>query len=71
MGDSYRTVTATLRQRRANAIMVDHPRVRGWVSIPRSLLHAADDLKIDKGGIDEEITFRLREWKAESLGLAG
>lgn len=71
MADEYRTVTAILRQRRANAIMIEHQMRPGWVSVPRSLIHGADDLKIGGYGIDEEITFRLRDWKAEQLGLAG
>jgi hypothetical protein len=72
MSDSYRPVTVTLRQRRANAIMVEVPRKQGWQTIPRSLLHASDDLKFDRGEhqVDTEITIRIRDWKAEELGLA-
>lgn len=72
MNDSYRTVTCTLRQRRASAIMVEVKNRPGWHSIPRSCLHGADDLKLDRGAleIDSEITIRVQDWKAEQEGLA-
>lgn len=69
MSDPYRTIIVKLKQRRPNWIGVEAK--NGWHSIPRSLLHAADDIKIDReGGIDEEIAIRVREWKAEQLGIA-
>jgi len=70
VSDRYRTVTAKLKGVRTNSIFVERPRASGDASIPRSLIHAADDLKLDRAVIDEEITFRLRAWKAEEIGLA-
>lgn len=73
MSDRYRTVTATIKQIRANAIMVEVKGRQGWASIPRSLLHSADDFRMDvlalgPDGIEQ--TFRVMEWKAEQVGLA-
>lgn len=67
----YRTVTAIYRGRTSAAFFVEKPRQRGAeVSIPRSLLHSADDLKVDGLTRGDEFTFRLREFKAEELGFA-
>jgi hypothetical protein len=71
MSDNYRTVTCVLRQVRDNSIMVDHPRIQGWVSVPRSLLHYTDDRLVEVAEVGKDITIRVREWKAEELGLAG
>ena len=72
MTDHYRTVTARLRGIRPNSVFVDRPasRGRGEISIPRSLIHGADDRAIEGRFVGEEITFRLAEWKAEELGFA-
>lgn len=70
MSDSYRIVTTRLRGVREKAIFVDKPKARGEVSIPRSLIHGADDLKIEGHFIGEEITFRLMDWKSEEIGWA-
>ena len=72
MSDDYRTVTTRLRAIRPNSIFVDRPATRGpgEVSIPRSLIHGADDRAIEGHFIGETITFRLAEWKAEELGFA-
>lgn len=72
MSDDYRIVSVKLKGVRQNSIFVEHPRQQRDVSIPRSLLHAGDDLRIgrlDFGDVGHEITFRMREWKAEELGL--
>ncbi|ESW92971.1 hypothetical protein NKL07_22160 [Mesorhizobium sp. C280B] len=73
MSDAYRTVTALVRQVRENSIMVEVASRQGWQSIPRSLIHGADEIKLDRidfSGHGQEHTFRLMEWKAEELGLA-
>jgi hypothetical protein len=70
MSDQYRIVTVLLRGVRENSIFVaklTDPNLH--ISVPRSLLHGADDLKMPRSKIDTEITFRLRDWKAEELGL--
>ena len=67
--DDYRIVTATVRGVRPNSFFVDRPDGRGEVSIPRSLIHGADDRKLDGLFAGEAFTFRLRAWKAEELGL--
>lgn len=71
-GDDYRLVTVKVRTVRPQSIFVDKPASRGSgeVSVPRSLIHAADDTKLDGLFAGEEITLRLREWKAEELGFA-
>lgn len=74
MSDSYRIVTAKVRQVRENSIMVEVPNRQGWHAIPRTLLRGDDDLKMDRltvGPDGIEQTFRVLEWKAEALGLAG
>lgn len=71
-GDEYRVVTARFRGISASrlAIFIDRPRAPGKVTVPRSLLHGGDDVKVDGLKAGAEFTFRLREWKAEELGLA-
>ena len=72
--DKYRTVTACVTGVRASSIFIERPHGPGETSIPRSLIHAADDLKLDSltiGRNGTRHTFRLMEWKAEALGLAG
>jgi len=82
-GDEYRTVTATILRVSANSFEIRTPPTRiesrtpgARTSIPRSLLHGADDRYIEtmlpRGEVEPfEWTFRLVEWKAEQLGLAG
>jgi hypothetical protein len=71
MTDGYRAVSVILRQRRPSSIMVESSSRQGWLSVPRSVLHGADDLKLDReGGLDEEITIRVREWFAERESMA-
>lgn len=70
MTDSYRTVTATFRHLTKGAFFIDRPREAGEVSIPRSLIHAADDAKLAGLFDGDEFTFRLRAWKAEEIGLS-
>jgi hypothetical protein len=70
MPDSYRTVTAIIRQVRRASIMVESR--RGWQPIPRSLIHGADEFRLDRlcvGDDGIEHTFRLFAWKAEEIGL--
>lgn len=70
MSDDYVTVTTVLRTVRDKSIYVDRrlgdPET---VCIPRSLLFGGDDLKVAEGGIGCEVTFRVRRWKADELGL--
>jgi len=70
MTDAYRTVTATFRHLTRAAFFVDRPHGPGQVPIPRSLIHAADDARLEGLFDGETITFRLRAWKAEEVGLA-
>ncbi len=73
MSDTYRTVTTLVRQVRENSIMIEVASRQGWQSVPRSLIHGADDFKLDRidfSGRGQNHTFRLIEWKAEELGLA-
>lgn len=71
MSESYRIVTTRFRgiSPSGKAIFVDRP-IAGQVSIPRSLIHGADDLKLNRYSDGDEITFRLMEFKAEELGFA-
>lgn len=69
--DEYRIVTATVLSVGAKAFRLAL-RSGGEAWVPRSVIHGADDAKIDdlKPGRGKEWTFRLRAWKAEQLGLA-
>lgn len=73
-GDDYAIVTTIFRDvsPRGKALFCDGPASRGGgrISIPRSLVHGADDMKIAALFDGDEFTFRLRRWKAEELGLA-
>jgi hypothetical protein len=73
MSDEYRTVTATARMVTERAVLIDTKDGARWV--PRPLIHGADDITIQPVGLNigdaKEWTFRLRDWKAEELGLAG
>lgn len=74
MSDAYRIVTANVRSVQANVIVIDKPHAPGTATIPRSLIHYADDKMLAAVPIPREgriETFRLREWKAEQMGLAG
>ena len=66
----YRTVTCKVAAVRAKAIEVIVPNRKGTHWIPRSLLHYADDKVMDELIPVVEHTFRLRDCKAEQLGLA-
>lgn len=70
MSDDYRIVTARFMSCTPRAIFVRKASATRDVSIPRSLIHGADDWQFDKMRARKEVTFRLREWKAEELGLA-
>ncbi|MBX3579947.1 MAG: hypothetical protein KF723_22315 [Rhizobiaceae bacterium] len=76
MTDEYRVITTTFRRISSTglAIIVDRPKHQngrgGWAIIPRSLLHGSDDLKVEKFVKGQEITIRIREFKAEELGFA-
>jgi hypothetical protein len=72
--ESYRTVTAKVHQVRTNSIMVEVPNKQGWQVIGRGLLHGADAIKFDRmqrSDMGTARTFRVMDWKAEELGLAG
>lgn len=70
MADSYRTVTCKVAAVRPKAIEVIIDNRKGTYWIPRSLLHYADDRVMDELIPVVEHTFRVREFKAEELGLA-
>jgi len=38
--------------------------------IKRSLIHPADDARLDRRPLDREVTFRMDASKAEEIGLA-
>ena len=68
--DDYVTVTTVLRRIRDEASLVDRARDdRVTVWIPRSCLHAADDLAVERAEIGAEVTIRVRRWKADRLEL--
>jgi hypothetical protein len=73
-GPTYRLITTKFRgiSPSGNAIFVDPPDSRGGVtvSIPRSLIHGADDLKMGRYSEGDEITIRVMEFKAEEIGFA-
>lgn len=74
-GSGYVMVTTRFRgvAPSGNSFFVDNPpsRGKGRCSVPRSLIHGADDMKLD--ALDPadgpELTFRLMAWKAEALGF--
>lgn len=68
VGDEYARVTAILQRVTPNAFLVATPG-GGSAWIPRSLIHAADDRKIEGMFAGEAISLRLFSWKAEELGL--
>jgi hypothetical protein len=68
--EDYVSIRGRLKDRRTNAILFAVGRAveRGdW--IPRSLLHGADEIKLDSQRIGDEITIRMFRWKAEELGF--
>lgn len=73
--DSYRIVTGTFLGKTDMAVMMQPPhnprRAQGrQCSIPRSLIHGADDREVPSLQPGTEWTFRLMDWKAEELGFA-
>lgn len=68
--DSYVTVTTILRRVEDKAILVDRARDdRETVWIPRSVLHGADDIAIERPAIGAWVKIRVRRWKADELRL--
>lgn len=74
MTDSYRTITSRFRgiAPSGKAIFVDRPpsRGKGECTIPRSLIHGADDRAIEGCFVSDEISIRIMAFKAEELGFA-
>lgn len=73
MSDEYVLVTAifvTAKDRSFAVLHANGGRQGERVWLPRSLVHGADDLKLDRARPRDEITFRLRAWKAEEVSLA-
>lgn len=70
--EEYRIVTVKLCQLRVQSIMVEVPHMRGWQTIPRSLIHGGDDGKLIQvqHALPTEVTLRVMEWKADQLHLA-
>lgn len=68
MSDAYRMVEATVKSVTKGAFTVETVDGHKW--IPRSLIHAADDARVEVA-VGTKFTFRLRAWKAEELGLTG
>lgn len=72
--DTYSIVTTTFRgvAPSGEAIFIERPKWDprgGRLSVPRSLLHAADDLAIKRLTVGDEFTFRVMDWKARELGF--
>lgn len=71
MTDDYRAITVMVTQIRPDSVMVEGKRIKGWQSIPRSLIHGGDELKFRRDhDLPKEMTFRILEWKADELHLA-
>jgi hypothetical protein len=68
--ENYRTVTACVVKVRPQSILARHPKTAKELTIPRSLINGADDLKLERLDLPGEFTFRVFAWKAEALGLA-
>ena len=68
--DEYVACSGILRWVGEKSFKIELPRALGQASIPRSLIHAADDGAVDRWSLGEEFPFRLRRWKAEQAGLA-
>jgi hypothetical protein len=70
--EEYRAVTVTVQQLRPDSVMVEVPYLPGWQSIPRSLIHGGDEIKIVRWqhGFPREMTFRILAFKADQLHLA-
>jgi len=70
MSDEYVTISAKIKGRTARAVLFDvGDTVSRGAWVPRSCLHGADDQKIDKARLDDELELRVREWIAEREGL--
>lgn len=70
MSDEYVTVSVKLKARTAKAVLLDvGDTVSRGAWVPRSCLHGADDQRIDKAHLDDELELRVREWIAEREGL--
>lgn len=72
MSDDYVKVKVILVARTKDAILVsrfsnDVNEPTHW--IPLSLLHIADERRIDNSQMTEPIEFRMRAWKAAKLNL--
>lgn len=72
MSDEYVKVKIILVARTADAILVsrfpnDLKSPTYW--IPLSLIHIADERRIDKSKMSDVIELRMRAWKAEKLNL--
>lgn len=73
MKEEYVRTSGTLIRRGNNAILVDfasnqdQPRNEHW--IPLSLIHGADEMRINNDHINNTIHFRLMRWKAQKLNV--
>lgn len=66
----YRTVMFRIKSIREASLWVEIKSRPGQHNVPRSLLHGADDLLLERMPRNEPVTVRLVDWKAEELGLA-
>lgn len=72
MSDEYVRIRGKIEAIRKGAFMFSVGRsVPRAAWIPRSLIHAADDLALDGQMVGAEITVRMREWKADECGFTG
>lgn len=65
--DEYVRVTAVVEGKTDKAVRLSNGETHAWV--PRSCLHAADDVALNNMSIADERTFRMREWIAEREGF--
>jgi hypothetical protein len=67
-GDDYVSVEAVAVKATEKAVLLKtEGDVQGWV--PRSCLHGADDLFLNKPLVDELHTYRVRGWVARQKGF--
>ncbi|MBE0563680.1 MAG: hypothetical protein IH622_23075 [Ochrobactrum anthropi] len=71
--ETYTRFTCILVAATEDAVQVDiSPNVSEkstlkW--IPRSLLHGADDIRLDRNDFGQKIQLRVMDWKAKQLGV--
>lgn len=62
MLDKYETIHVNYIKQTSEAVLIYSEYSESEVWIPRSLIHGADDKKIDKASEDDEIDLRVMDW---------